>query len=140
MSELFSSDGPPDEAWEIVPEVFNLETSCPPRRRGETMSSGPDPVEPSAAELLGARRLSGVAGLLRRGHLLARAVGNGAKRLVAVAEEESAFGAFAGATETVDGRVRLAADTTADNALALRSALPWLTPSRFGLPHLGRFR
>ena len=25
MAELFASDGPPDEAWEIVPEVFNLE-------------------------------------------------------------------------------------------------------------------
>ena len=25
------------------------------------------------------------------------------------------------------------AETTAENALALRSALPWLTPSRFGL-------
>ena len=25
MAELFSSKGPPDEAWEIVPEMFNLE-------------------------------------------------------------------------------------------------------------------
>jgi L-rhamnose mutarotase len=25
MAELFSSEGPPDEAWEVVPEVFNLE-------------------------------------------------------------------------------------------------------------------
>jgi L-rhamnose mutarotase len=25
MAELFASEGPPDEAWEIVPEVFNLE-------------------------------------------------------------------------------------------------------------------
>jgi L-rhamnose mutarotase len=25
MSELFQSEGAPDEAWEIVPEVFNLE-------------------------------------------------------------------------------------------------------------------
>jgi L-rhamnose mutarotase len=25
MSELFASDGPPDESWEVVPEVFNLE-------------------------------------------------------------------------------------------------------------------
>jgi L-rhamnose mutarotase len=25
MAELFASDGSPDEAWEIVPEVFNLE-------------------------------------------------------------------------------------------------------------------
>ena len=25
MAELFATDGPPDQAWEIVPEVFNLE-------------------------------------------------------------------------------------------------------------------
>lgn len=25
MSELFQADGAPDEAWEIIPEVFNLE-------------------------------------------------------------------------------------------------------------------
>jgi L-rhamnose mutarotase len=25
MSKLFSSEGAPDEAWELVPEVFNLE-------------------------------------------------------------------------------------------------------------------
>lgn len=25
MAELFKTDGPPDEAWELVPEVFNLE-------------------------------------------------------------------------------------------------------------------
>ena len=25
MAELFQSDGAPDEAWEIIPEVFNLE-------------------------------------------------------------------------------------------------------------------
>jgi L-rhamnose mutarotase len=25
MSELFATQGPPDEAWELVPEVFNLE-------------------------------------------------------------------------------------------------------------------
>jgi len=26
MSELFTSEGPPDEAWEIIPEVFHLES------------------------------------------------------------------------------------------------------------------
>jgi L-rhamnose mutarotase len=26
MAELFSSDGPPDEAWEVLPEVFHLES------------------------------------------------------------------------------------------------------------------
>jgi L-rhamnose mutarotase len=25
MAELFGLDGPPDEAWEVIPEVFNLE-------------------------------------------------------------------------------------------------------------------
>ena len=25
MAELFQSEGAPDEAWEIIPEVFNLE-------------------------------------------------------------------------------------------------------------------
>ncbi len=25
MAELFQSEGPPDTAWELVPEVFNLE-------------------------------------------------------------------------------------------------------------------
>ena len=25
MAELFASEGPPDEAWELIPEVFNLE-------------------------------------------------------------------------------------------------------------------
>lgn len=58
---------------------------------------------------------------------------DGAKRLVAVAADESALSGFTGATESVDGEVRLVAPVTAENALALRSALPWLTPSRFGL-------
>jgi tagaturonate epimerase len=58
---------------------------------------------------------------------------NGAKRLFAVAEDESAFRGFAGTTERIDGGVRLVAETTPENSLALRSALPWLTPSRFGL-------
>ena len=25
MSQLFQSEGAPDEAWELIPEVFNLE-------------------------------------------------------------------------------------------------------------------
>jgi hypothetical protein len=25
MSQLFQTEGAPDEAWEIIPEVFNLE-------------------------------------------------------------------------------------------------------------------
>ena len=58
---------------------------------------------------------------------------DGVKRLVAVADDESAFLSFDGATESIDGKVRLVADTTPENALALRSALPWLTPTRFGM-------
>jgi hypothetical protein len=58
---------------------------------------------------------------------------DGAKRLVAVAQDESAFRGFAGMAETINGAVRFVAEMTPDNALALRSALPWLNPSRFGL-------
>jgi L-rhamnose mutarotase len=32
MTELFGSNGPPDEAWEVLPEVFHLESQL----------SGPD--------------------------------------------------------------------------------------------------
>jgi tagaturonate epimerase len=53
--------------------------------------------------------------------------------LVVVADDQSTFDHFAGTVETFDGKVRLLAETTADNALALRSALPWLNPSRLGL-------
>ena len=58
---------------------------------------------------------------------------DGAKRLVAVVPEESAVRGFEGSVEAVDGGFRLVAETTSENARALRSALPWLTPSRFGL-------
>ena len=34
MAELFASDGPPDEAWEIVPEVFNLEDQLDRSEKG----------------------------------------------------------------------------------------------------------
>lgn len=58
---------------------------------------------------------------------------DGAKRLVAVVPEESVVRAFRGSVEALDDGFRLVAETTAENARALRSALPWLTPSRFGL-------
>jgi len=97
------------------------------------MSARPDPPDPSAATLLGdgAYPESQVAhgGAT---YWLERSA-DGGKRLVAVATDPSVFHRFAGTVETVDGTVRLSADTTADNALALRSALPWLTPSRLGL-------
>ena len=58
---------------------------------------------------------------------------DGVKRLVVVAPEESALRGFTGPVHAVDGGFRLEAETTSENARALRSALPWLTPSRFGL-------
>jgi len=58
---------------------------------------------------------------------------DGTKRLVAVVPEEATLRDFTGSVEAVDGGFRLEAETTAENARALRSALPWLTPSRFGL-------
>src|SRR5215216_630699 len=58
---------------------------------------------------------------------------DGVKRLVVIADDESAFRRFAGTAEKIDGKTRFVAETTPENALALRSALPWLQPSRFGL-------
>ena len=58
---------------------------------------------------------------------------DGTKRLVAGVPDESAARAFTGTVEPVDGGFRLEAVTSAENARALRSALPWLTPVRFGL-------
>ena len=97
------------------------------------MSAQPDPLDPAAATLLtdGAYPESQVS-YGGATYWLERSSG-GVKRLVAVADEESTFDRFAGTLETVDGRVRLVAENTAANALALRSALPWLTPSRIGL-------
>src|SRR5215212_6292008 len=57
----------------------------------------------------------------------------GVKRLVAVAEDESAFRGFVGTAERGDGTFRLVAETAPEYPLALRAALPWLKPSRFGL-------
>ena len=97
------------------------------------MTTRPDELDPSAATLLndGAYPESQVS-YEGATYWLERSA-DGAKRLVAVADDESAFRGFAGTTERTNGQVRLAADTTPENAQALRSALPWLTPSRFGL-------
>ena len=97
------------------------------------MSVQPDELGPSATALLGDRgypesQVSHGGGT----YWLERSV-DGVKRLVAVADDESTFRGFTGTTESSDGEVRLVAETTAENALALRSALPWLKPSRFGL-------
>ena len=37
MAELFQSEGAPDEAWEIIPEVFNLEDQL--RQAGRAIPS-----------------------------------------------------------------------------------------------------
>src|SRR3954470_371701 len=97
------------------------------------MSARPDPLDASAATLLGdsAYPESQVA-CGGATYWLERAV-DGGKRLVAVATDQSAFDRFAGTVETADGKVRLSAEITAPNAVALRSALPWLNPTRLGL-------
>jgi tagaturonate epimerase len=97
------------------------------------MSAQPDELTASATALLGARAYPESQVSYGGGtYWLERSV-EGVKRLVAVADDESAFRGFAGTAEVVDGKVRFVAETTSDNALALRSALPWLKPSRFGL-------
>jgi hypothetical protein len=97
------------------------------------VSARPNPLDRSAASLLGGGgypesqvSYEGVTYWLERS-------ADGAKRMVAVAEDEASFDRFAGAAETVDGTVRFVAGATSENAAALRSALPWLTPSPLGL-------
>lgn len=97
------------------------------------MSVRPDELAPAASSLLGdlcypESRVAhdGASYGLERS-------ADGAKRLVAVADDESRVRRFAGTVERTGGTYRLVAETTPENALALRSALPWLQPSRFGL-------
>jgi hypothetical protein len=97
------------------------------------MTARPDELASAATDLLGERAYpesqvscAGVTYWLERSS-------HGGKRLVAVADDESRFPDLKGAVEQVDDRVRLVAETTPDNAVALRAALPWLTPTRFGL-------
>jgi hypothetical protein len=58
---------------------------------------------------------------------------DGTKRLVAEAADEGPLRDFSGQVETDGEATRLVAPTTPENAVALRAALPWLTPTRFGL-------
>ena len=97
------------------------------------MPTRPDELAPSAAAMLGDRAYpESQVSYGGATYWLERSV-DGVKRLVAVADDESAFRGFAGTAEKTDGEVRLVAETTPENALALRDALPWLKPSRFGL-------
>src|SRR5215211_650297 len=98
-----------------------------------SMSATPDELAPTAAALLGngAYPESQVS-YGGATYWLERSL-DGVKQLVAVAEDESSFRDFEGAGERLDGQLRLVAETTPENAQALRSALPWLQPSRFGL-------
>jgi hypothetical protein len=105
----------------------------PTAEKGESMAARPDELGPSAIALLrdGAYPESQVS-YQGATYWLERSI-DGVKRLVAVADDESAFRSFAGTVQRIDDTVRLHAETTPENALALRSALPWLRPSGFGL-------
>jgi hypothetical protein len=97
------------------------------------MSARPDPLDASAAGLR-ADSVYPESQVSYGGatYWLERAA-DGAKRLVVVGDDRSVLDRFAGAVESVDGKVLLHAELSAHNALALRSALPWLSPTRFGL-------
>jgi tagaturonate epimerase len=97
------------------------------------MSVRPDEPGPSSAAMLGDRAYpESQVSYGGASYWLERSI-DGVKRFVAVASEESALHGFKGTSERVDGGLRLVAETTPENAEALRSALPWLKPSRFGL-------
>jgi tagaturonate epimerase len=97
------------------------------------MSTQPDQPDPSAVALLGDRAYPESQVSYQGATYWLERSADGVKRLVAVADDESAFRGFTGTAERRDGQVRFIAETTPENALALRSALPWLKPSRFGL-------
>jgi tagaturonate epimerase len=97
------------------------------------MSTQPDQPDPSAVALLGDRAYPESQVSYQGATYWLERSADGVKRLVAVADDESAFRGFTGTAERSDGQVRFIAETTPENALALRSALPWLKPSRFGL-------
>ena len=97
------------------------------------MTVRPEPLDPSAAAWLGNGAYPESQVSYQGATYWLERSADGAKRMAAVANDESTFDHFVGTTATLDGKVRFVAETTADNALALRSALPWLNPSRIGL-------
>jgi len=97
------------------------------------MSAGPDPLDASATGLMGEGAYSESAVSFGGATYWLERSAEGAKRLVGVADRADVFDRFAGSAESVDGRVRFVAAASPDNAQALRSALPWLTPAPFGL-------
>jgi hypothetical protein len=97
------------------------------------MSAQPDPLDASAATLLTDDAYADSQVSYGGATYWLERTPAGVKRLRAVASEESAFDTFAGQVESVEGQAHFVADASADNAAALRSALPWLTPSRLGL-------
>jgi hypothetical protein len=97
------------------------------------VTARPDELDPAADTLLGERAYPDSQVAYGGATYWLERSADGSKRLVAVAEDDAAFREFTGTVERTDGKARLVADTTANNALALRSALPWLKPSRFGL-------
>jgi hypothetical protein len=97
------------------------------------MSARPDELGPSASALLGDRAYPESQVFYQGGTYWLERSADGTKRLVAVASNESALRGFAGTVERTDNGLRLVAETTPENAQVLRSALPWLQPSRFGL-------
>src|SRR5215218_2727798 len=97
------------------------------------MTAGPDQLDPSTATLLGDRAYQESQVSYGGATYWLERAADGAKRLVAVADDEFSLSDFTGTAERGDGTFRFVAETTPENALALRSALPWLKPSRFGL-------
>ena len=97
------------------------------------MSAQPDELGPSSTAMLGDRAYPDSQVSYGGGTYWLERSSNGVKRLVADASDESALRGFVGPVETIDGGLRLVAETTSENAQALRSALPWLQPARFGL-------
>jgi tagaturonate epimerase len=97
------------------------------------MSAQPDESGPFSAAMLGDRAYPESQVSHESSTYWLERSADGVKRLVVVATDESTLRGFTGSTETIDGGIRLVAETSPENALALRSALPWLKPSRFGL-------